>query len=62
MKSLSQKSVRERVAELLIHAVQTSGPGNGFAASGRKTAEAFSYEMFRRRWIEEFASALQSRS
>ena len=49
----------ERVAELLIAAVNDPGHSAQMARRGRETAAGYSYTAFRQSWIEEFSQALQ---
>ena len=49
----------ERVAELLIGAVDDPERSVQVAQQGRETALRYSYAAFRRAWIDEFARALQ---
>ena len=49
----------ERVAELLIAAVNDPGGSAQMARRGRETAAGHSYAAFRQAWIKEFSQALQ---
>jgi len=48
----------ERVAELLIAAVENPDTSQRIAASGFATAQRYTYERFRQAWIAELQSAL----
>jgi hypothetical protein len=48
----------ERVAELLIAAVDNPAHSAELARSGRQTATSYNYATFRQAWIEEFSAAL----
>jgi len=48
----------ERVANLLIEAVRNPAQSAELMERGRETADRFTYDAFRRAWIEEFRSVL----
>jgi glycosyltransferase involved in cell wall biosynthesis len=52
----------ERVADLLIDAVNAPERSAAMAQRGRETARDYSYDVFRRAWIEEFQTVLGSRT
>jgi len=52
----------ERVADLLIEAVNAPEHSAAVAERGRETARHYSYAAFRRAWIDEFRTALGSRT
>jgi Glycosyl transferases group 1 len=50
----------ERIAEFVVAAVDNLKRSEAMAQRGRETALKYSYEVFRRAWIEEFRTVLRS--